>query len=372
MKRKEWCLNISIAILSFFLIFTVLEIVLRVSGLATDVAFVEGDKELGVKFIAKQAGTYVIGAFGEIKARYQINSDGWNAIRDFKGNRDLKVMRIAVIGDSYVEALQVPPEEAMSAVLEKSLLHKFSLEVYPFGISGASLSQYLATMRYVRNRFNPDLFIINIVHNDFQESLTRNGQAHFHSVRKSGKGFEEVKPVMYKPSLAKRLFARSAVVRYFFLNLNLGFKYNQFVRILTQGPEDDKKEFEANIDVGKSNPETIKGVVTYIFEKYLQEVEGDRKKILLVMDSPRSKIYEGVHPKNTRVFEYNKIFSDVCNSLSLYCLDLTEAFWMDFRQNKRWFNSKVDGHWNKYGHSVAANKIETFLLENGFFDLSKS
>jgi hypothetical protein len=156
-------------------------------------------------------------------------------------------------------------------------------------------------------------------------------------------------------------------VRYFFLNLQLEFKFRQLVRILTHGPEDDNQKFEANIDVKKGDLGTIKGAVAYIFNKYLQEVEGNRQKLLLIMDSPRNTIYEGVHPKNTSAFRYNKFFSEVCNKLSLYCIDLTEQFWTDFRQNKRWFNSKIDGHWNTYGHSVAAKQIETFLLKNGFF-----
>ena len=371
-KQKEWFLNISIVTFSFLLTFTFLEIFLRVSGLATDVAFVEGDQELGIKFIPNQTGTYVVGAFGGNKARYQINSDGWNATRDFKSKRDPGTIRIAVIGDSYVEAFQVPPEEAMSAVLEKNLLRYFALEVYPFGISGASLSQYMAKMRYVRNRFNPDLYIINIVHKDFPESLTSKDRTILQSIRTTGEGFEVVKPITYQPSPVRRIFARSAVVRYLFVNLKLGFKFEQLVRNLTHRAEDVKQTFEANVDVTQTNLETIKEAVSYIFKNYLQEVEGEREKLLLVMDSERNSIYEGVHPKNTRAFQYNKIFSEVCNELSLYCIDLTEQFWSDFRQNKRWFNSKIDGHWNTYGHSVAANQIEIFLLKNGFFNLSKS
>jgi hypothetical protein len=36
---------------------------------------------------------------------------------------------------------------------------------------GVPLSQYLQMARYVRIHFNPDIFVINVVHNDFAESL---------------------------------------------------------------------------------------------------------------------------------------------------------------------------------------------------------
>ena len=114
----------------------------------------------------------------------------------------------------------------------------------------------------------------------------------------------------------------------------------------------------------------MKEVVEYIFNKYLQEVDGDRKKLMFVIDTTRDPIYKGVHPKNTRGFQYNELTAEVCHDLFLNCLDLTEPFWQDFQENKRRFNSELDGHWNEYGHSIAAQQIADFLHKRGLLPSS--
>jgi hypothetical protein len=82
------------------------------------------------------------------------------------------------------------------------------------------------------------------------------------------------------------------------------------------------------------------------------------------MDTVRAPIYDGVHPRTTTAFTYNKIVADVCIELALYCLDMTEYFWSDYQFNKRRFNSVIDGHWDEYGHEVVAKTLEAYLLKN--------
>ena len=136
----------------------------------------------------------MVGRFGDQKAPYQINSDSWKAIRDYSEKRHPGTVRIAVIGDSYIEALNAPPEAAVAAVLEKRLSRRGQGRGVSLRVSGASLGHYLAMMRYVRTRFSPDFYIINIVHNDFEDSLPRMDRAVFHAVRRAGDSYEEVPP----------------------------------------------------------------------------------------------------------------------------------------------------------------------------------
>jgi hypothetical protein len=127
------------------------------------------------------------------------------------------------------------------------------------------------------------------------------------------------------------------------------------------------QQFEANIDVATIDTSAIKDVVKYLFSKYLEEVEGDRKKLLLVVDTPRKRIYEGMHPQSSPAFQYNILTSQICRALSLYCLDLTNKFLADFQLHKKRFNSPIDGHWNAYGHQLVAKAIEDFLMRNALF-----
>src|SRR5262249_1326103 len=159
-----------------------------------------------------QKGRAVIGKWRDQTAKFNINSDGWNAVRNYTAKRLPGITRIAVIGDSYVLAINVDPESAMSAVLERGLVKKgFKAEVYPFGNWRGSASHYLAMMRYVRARFSPDLYIINIVHGDIPESFASADRAIYFGVRESGDSFEEVPPVMYQPSPVRRLIGHLAI-----------------------------------------------------------------------------------------------------------------------------------------------------------------
>jgi lysophospholipase L1-like esterase len=343
----------------------VIEILFRFTGLATDTPWAQGDKLLGFSFVPNQTGTTVLGKWAEYKVPFHINSDGWNAIRNYTAKPETGVTRIAVIGDSYVEALNVAPSSAMASVLERNLLQTGrKIEVYPFGISSSSASHYLDMMRYVKSRFSPNLYVITVVHNDIQDSLSDNPhRAIYFSIRRNGTSFEEVPPKIYQPSLVRRAIGHLAIARYVYINLNLMWNLRA----------DQNARFEANIDVTKMlEPDQTKEIARYVFTKYLEEVDGNRKKLVLLMDTVRAPIYEGLHPKTAKAFQYNTDLASVCSELTLYCLDLTDDFWSDFQKHKRRFNSVTDGHWNDYGHQVVANALERYLLENDLLRIKES
>ena len=115
----------------------------------------------------------MVGPLGRNAARWKINNHGWNSDIDYDYvSKDTNLHRIAVIGDSYVEALNVNPDENFIAYL-RSLSN--SDEVYSFGIGGSPFSQYLHFARYADMMYDPDLFIILLTKNDFDESLVELG-----------------------------------------------------------------------------------------------------------------------------------------------------------------------------------------------------
>ena len=60
-----------------------------------------------VTLTPNRSGTYVRGI--SRKLRYRANSEGWNSLREYSPEKS-GATRIAVIGDSYVEAFQVNVE----------------------------------------------------------------------------------------------------------------------------------------------------------------------------------------------------------------------------------------------------------------------
>jgi hypothetical protein len=79
--------------------------------------------------------------------------------------REPNTFRIAVLGDSFTEAMQVPLESTFPAVLERALaasgpFRGRKIEVLNFGVSGYGTAQELLTLRYFVSRFRPDLVLL--------------------------------------------------------------------------------------------------------------------------------------------------------------------------------------------------------------------
>ena len=73
--------------------------------------------------------------------------------------------RVAVLGDSFIEAFQVPDDQTICAVLERELascdaLSSRSVQVLNFGVSGYGTAQELLMLRHHVWQYAPDLVIL--------------------------------------------------------------------------------------------------------------------------------------------------------------------------------------------------------------------
>ncbi len=74
-------------------------------------------------------------------------------------------LRIAVLGDSYAEALQVPLEKAFWSVMERQLQNcpkaaSSNVEVLNFGVSGFSTARELILLQKRVWQYSPDLIVL--------------------------------------------------------------------------------------------------------------------------------------------------------------------------------------------------------------------
>lgn len=100
----------------------------------------------------------------EGNAYVRINSDGW---RDFERakSKPANTLRIAVLGDSFIEAVQVPLEATFTAQLEQELNYcqpfgKKSVEVLNFAVSSYGTAQQLITLRHRVRDYAPDIVLL--------------------------------------------------------------------------------------------------------------------------------------------------------------------------------------------------------------------
>ena len=141
------------------------EIALRVAGYSYP-EFYSLDQSRGYALRPQIEGWYR----KEGEAYVRINSDG---LRDQEHSlaKPQDTLRIAVLGDSYPEALSVSMEEAFWAVMERKLRECESfpgkrIEVINFGVSGYSTAQELLTLREEVWKYSPDLVLLAVTTNN--------------------------------------------------------------------------------------------------------------------------------------------------------------------------------------------------------------
>ncbi|MDG1894917.1 MAG: SGNH/GDSL hydrolase family protein [Fuerstiella sp.] len=104
----------------------------------------------------------------------RINSDGLRD-REHEPAKPTGAFRIAILGDSYTEALQVAAEKSFWAVAERQLRRSNLFdgrepEFVNFGVSGYGTAQELLTLRSRVWKYDPDLVLVAFCHNDIQDN----------------------------------------------------------------------------------------------------------------------------------------------------------------------------------------------------------
>lgn len=303
-------------------------------------------------------GVFTIGAMAQQRARWRINNMGWNSAIDFIPVKHAP--RIVIIGDSYVEALQVNVEDSIAGQLRRMVSPQ--IEVYSFGISGAPLSQYVQMTRYVRSYFEPDLVVINVVHNDFDESLCSvKRQAGMLCLDDAGPDIREAPIVPYQPNSAFRLARRSAVIRFFTANLKLTERMHRLF-----APKTLPERYNANVDTENvaSQRRRISKVTDYVLSTLKREM-GDIP-VMFLIDAPRQDIYAGTLGESNVVW-LNEHLKNQCQKFQFRIIDLTNEFSRIFDVTRTRFESEFDWHWNERGHLAAAFEVYRKL---GMFGLT--
>jgi len=312
-------------------------------------------------FQPASSGLFTAGRLAEVRGRWRSNNFGWNSEIDYVPGIGKKRPLVAVVGDSYVEAFQVDVDRRFPALLQ-SLMGDDYL-VYSFGISGAALSQYLHMSRYVNQVFNPQILVINVVHNDFDESLANLVRVpKFLQIAMRNGAFTEVPPTPLQHSIFTRILRLSAFFRYVDQNCGL---YNLFNNIsLLLNPPLKLPTYNANIDVDAvtRERELIRRGARFLVATI--RAENPDKRVIIQMDGPRFDIYNN-NLASSNVWWLHEIMRDACRDNRIEFLDLTEPFARHFKEFQQHFENQADWHWNKLGHEVVARALYDRLKETG-------
>jgi hypothetical protein len=233
---------------------------------------------------------------------------------------------IAVIGDSYVEAVQVDYDKSFPYLLEAALNNESPdrpVQVYSFGHSGANLAHYAHVVETVVARYQPDLVIVNIAHNDFLECLTGYARVDNWSVRVTPDGLKEVSPEPAPDLKRKRLLRRSAAVRYLVVNLSILSRARTLERLFVK-----TRRYDANIEVAPVEAFIQDGTLDRVILHTLKHIDascGDAG-LLLVVDANRQRICDGSPPDKATPDKLNRLLARSAESVQIELIDLTQSF----------------------------------------------
>ncbi len=330
-----------------------LELVFRLFIPANDPPLPFFDEPTGIYHLSteRRSGLATFGPLATVRGRWRINDAGWNSPVDYRPEKSTP--RIAVIGDSYVEALQVDADERFPSLLRGMLGNEW--QVYSFGIDGAPLSQYLQMARFVCHTYDPDVVVITVVHNDFAGSVRELNPSRMPmlTIRVGPEGHvQEIPPQPDRSSLqyhpVKRAVARSALVRWVL--------WNSGVRTMLLRRRVGPEAIDANInaDAVLRHLQAITTATDAIIRR-LQDVAGARR-LVFVMDAPREAIYEGREP-HPGVAALHRVMAEACHRHGCELVDLWQPMAAEYLATGTKFNSDVDHHWNQAGHAFVAGVL---------------
>lgn len=332
------------------------------------------------RYATNRSFTYSVGWNLAVPNRGKTNNDGFVSDQIYLENDPRPLL--AVVGDSFVEALVVPYRQTVTARLAEQL--GTNGRAYSFAMSRSAFPQYLAYAKYAREKYRAAAATFIIVGNDFDESHMEfrsdpwAGRLHYFQDGANGK--LEVVRKDYQPTLSRQLLSKSALLRYLYFNLHA----DATVKNLWKGGFGSKKDTAQQTFVGNTSTEqsprrmqvSYQSVDTFL--DLLPSYTGFPKdRILFVLDGLRPQVYTagGVESvKTTYLAILQTYFLEQARKRGYEVIDLNPIMQADFKKNGKRFEQPEDFHWSGEGHRLAAETIakskvfrETFKteLQNG-------
>lgn len=365
-RLKSFLANLALSVASILIVLVLCELVVfRFVLPASDLPRNDYVDDV-VRFAPNQAGVWRIR--NTVAAPYRINAQGWNAENGaaYRTERSLDTLRVAFVGDSYVEALQVAHDASLASRASVELATAgIRAEPLRFGISGAPMSQYVQMIEREVAKYRPDWLVISLVHNDFDESFLVQPGRYTSAFRKlrmeHGRVVAELPPTPWRETWADTV-RQTAFVRFFRFRWQVSTERLSawmMPEVRAQG------RFGANIDLGRMQMVRIEitAATEHVFRRLQELAVGMGARLLLVMDGDRQAIYAGHMDSEPRFL--NRTAEETAARLGIAFLDLDAVFAANFATHRRRFESDVDPHWDEYGHAVVGAAVARFIAAQG-------
>ena len=347
-------LKIALTVLaSVVLTLVVLEVMLPLFVDVTDPIQYSHIDGVGMCLEPHQSGTYLADPLQggpQIRGRFSVNNVGYNSWRDYRTSLHPGTHRIAVVGDSFVEALQVDINDSFPAVLEKRLNNQgVDVEVLSFGVSGFGTAQVLSLIENLVLDYSPDLIIYLFVPNDVEDSSPWMGRDPWNP-QYDLNAEDEIVALPYEPYVipfGKSFLKRSAIFRYLFFQKHWAARLRRLQgsskwSIPSTGqPVDDAEQRAWRI-------------VEQLLVKIDTVLDGASVPWVLVWQADTDPAY----------FEDRRIrLEEIAARHRLPLLDPSPAFARDYEEQREVHHIVGDGHWNEHGHRVMGSILADWWVK---------
>ena len=284
---------------------------------------------------------------------------GWvnNAgmVNDQEYRRADSLPLLAVIGDSFIEALMVPYPQTLQGRLAARLRGR--IRVYSFGASGAPMSQYLVWAREAVEKYGAEALVINIVGNDFDES--------HEAYKRDFPGFWTYKPgpggalVLtlndFHAEKFRNLIKHSALARYLLVDAHLKSVFSRRTRHYSVAKE---VRYAGNTEADMDSARLAASyAVISAFLRDLPPITGlPPSRVLFTVDGFRYP-EAAAKGRGTYFDLMRKAFQDSAAARGYEVIDMDTLFFAHFRLHHQPFQDSRDLHWNSLAHGIAENAV---------------
>jgi hypothetical protein len=271
---------------------------------------------------------------------------------------------VAVIGDSYIEALRVAFAQSLTGRLQAALGERG--RAYAFAQSGAALSQYVAYARHACAVYRPARMIVNVVGNDFDESIVdhrrRNGLFHLYPAPHGG--FDYRLTPLPEPGLAERVLRRSALALYLMRNVGINNLISNIGIRPAQAEPANRHVGHTDADANPARLEEGQRVIDWFVATLPQAACLAPADIVIVVDAPRPQLYDPAARAAVETSYFAQMRRHLiarAREVGFHVIDMQSVFIAAYAKDRKPFEHPTDGHWNAHGHAVAAAAVIDML-----------
>ena len=332
---------------------------------------------------------------GEFDNIVQTNSLGFHDSSHSWPKRGKNDFRIIVLGDSYIEGLQVPLQNTFARRLEDNLAEYYgdeTIEVISLGLSGRGPSQHYRILETFGKRLEPNLIVLAVtVSNDFRDSSPVLNPAPYKPIYEiSEDGKVELTRFTTPEKLSIQSILQRSATAYAIVHLSNKFAaFNEFLIDLGLLPRTVVPETETSLPANDEIP-----VGNAIYVQNAPEPWATAKKITFRMVAEIIRLGEFLtaptvvftipidplielptadlnYARETNALDwslpYRELKKVVAKEEAAY-VDLIPRFRDRFQIAGERLRFERDGHWTIRGHEIAAAEVANAIIKEKFLD----